>query len=146
MKIIYMATDGSKFDNQSDCEEYEQREREHHFKDQFLLSPIKLMSDNGNNIFEKIIEDPVWVDQMDTIYIRENVIEWIDKLLEFAQTEPWDGWFPLEALYDARAYEMLNKQGEILISYDDADDEWKNVFEIREKAQDHIEWIRKRGR
>lgn len=45
------------------------------------------MSDNGNNIFEKIIEDPVWADQMTTIYIRENVIEWIDKLLEFAHTQ-----------------------------------------------------------
>lgn len=145
MRAIYIAEDGKKFDNEYACLDYEAKERERNYKELFHDSPVKMLDNNGVDILDKIIECPSKADDLWILYIGTNVTYWVEKAISFFTTDPWDGWFPIDKLYDAQAYAALRNNTEIMLCYFDRDDEWYDVIQTKEEADEHIRWIRKVG-
>lgn len=140
MRTVYKSYDNKIFDTTQECEKYEQAQKLTLYKD-LLEAPIYLFNDDFERIeIKELIEKPNLFGQIYTIYIKENPKENMILLINLLSGHPYN--MNTEAFWYAASYASLEKNQEILLTYDWENERFTDIIKRIQACQGILQSVR----
>lgn len=145
MKVQYIANDGRVFDTQEDCEDYEATLNIQHCLARFHNSPVYFLNGNNQNILEKLIKKPsAYLDELTTIYIKENAKRWLEELKLVNKSDMYSDYFPPYEVFEKAITGIEEtKIDEAYITWDEERIDWYNIQYMKNRIDEFMSNIKK---